>query len=244
MADVKKFVVYRITNNINGRVYFGSTNGFNGRKNAHLKIMSGKGREMPNYLFDIQRYGHTPDDFSFRVLARFDNQIDMLECEQRYLDMYWGTITCYNSAFEVHLGWVTKFLVAWNMETLQVKVFLSCHAVRKDLGIPKTEIQAMLNGEQIASSNWVVEFLGKKRTVKEVVKLYKKCKVKLPAHAMEPKKQKSPGLIPGVCSISQLVYRKHFYAFSRQTGERRIRKLSNYRDQFRIPIKMWTRPES
>ncbi|MFO1278443.1 MAG: GIY-YIG nuclease family protein [Burkholderiaceae bacterium] len=67
----RNFVVYRIKNMINGRVYFGSTNNFNNRMAQHLKVMRGQGKGLPNYLRDIQRLGHKPEDFSFRVIARF-----------------------------------------------------------------------------------------------------------------------------------------------------------------------------
>lgn len=113
----KNYVVYRIKNNVNGRVYFGSTNSFSNRKSQHLQVMRGSGNGLPNYLRDIKKYKLSDKDFSFRILARFDNQYDMLIREQAYLLMYWGTKNCYNERHEVVDGWVRKTFVAWNMET-------------------------------------------------------------------------------------------------------------------------------
>lgn len=226
------FVVYRIKNTINGRVYFGSTNNFNGRRLQHLKIMRGEGKGLPNYLRDIKRLGHKPEDFCFRVVAKFDNQIDMLKCEQMFLDMYWGTVSCYNTAHEVHENWVKKTLVVWNMETLEARQYLSCHAIRKDLGISKESINQILDGELLHSTFWVVEPWGRRRTVTEVVKLYKNNGISLPEHALNPRSKRSTTPIPGICSIAELVYRKRFIATSLSTFTTRNRLRPNHQEQF------------
>lgn len=228
----RNFVVYRIKNMINGRVYFGSTNNFNNRMAQHLKVMRGQGSGLPNYLRDIQRLGHKPEDFSFRVIARFDNQVDMLECEQKFLDMYWGTKSCYNTSHEVQDNWVKTTLVVWNMKTLEVRQYLSCHAIRKDLGISKQRIANILDGKILHSNYWVVEPWSKRQTVAEVVKFYKRCKVALPKHALNPRKKVGLTPIPGTCSISELVYRRRYKVVSPYTYIARNRLLPNHQEQF------------
>lgn len=170
--------------------------------------------------------------FSFRVLARFDNRIDALECEQKFLNMYWGTINCYNSAFEVSEGWVKKTLVVWNMKTLETRQYLSCHAVYKDLGIQKQIIEKILEGKTLCFNSWVVELWSKRRTVAEVVDLYRKCRIRLPKHALNPKQKNNITPIPGICSIAELVYRKRYTSVSIRTFTTRIRMRANHEEQF------------
>ena len=194
--------------------------------------MNGVGKGLPNYLRDIRLLRHKPSDFIFRVLARFDNQIEMLKCEQKFLAMYWGTINCYNDAFEVSDGLVKKTLVAWNMETLETRQYLSCHAVSKDLGIGKEEIREVLHGEKLCSNAWVFEAWGNRRTVAKVVDMYGKCGIPLPEHALNPKNKNSMTPIPGICSIAQLVYRERYRSFSPYSTSRRIRLRPNHQEQF------------
>ena len=224
------FVVYRIKNTVNGRVYFGSSSDFNRRKLMHLKNMRGEGQGLPNYLRDIRRLGHTPEDFSFRILARFDNQMDMLNCEQMFLNMYWGTTSCYNSAHEVRNNWVKRTLVVWNMKTLETRQYLSCHAVRKDLGIRKESIRKNIDREILHCDFWVIEPWSRRRTVADVINDYKDCGVELPEYALKPKRKGSITPIPGVCSIAELVYRKSYIAVT--AFETRKRLLPNHEAQF------------
>ena len=67
--------------------------------------------------------------------------MDMLECEQMFLNMYWGTISSYNTAHEIQDNGVKQTLVVSNIKTLGTRQYLSCHAVRKDLGISKKSIK-------------------------------------------------------------------------------------------------------
>lgn len=228
----KTFVVYRITNIKNSRVYFGSTSNFEARRREHLKIMEGHGKGLPNYLRDIRRLGHKPTDFSFRIIARFDNRVEMLQCEQQFLNMYWGTIDCYNSGFEVSEGRVKKTLVVWNMRTLETRQYLSCHAVSKDLGIKKEVIQQILREEVVCSDSWVVELWSKRRTVAEILNLYRTCGIHLPEHALNSKKTGAITPIPGICSIAELVYRQRYKAVSSQQWGTRIRMGINHEAQF------------
>jgi hypothetical protein len=224
----KTFVVYRIKNLVNGRMYFGSTRRFARRRQEHLRSISDRSGPTHFMRLDIRGYGFTVADFSFRILARFDNEIDMLECEQKFLKMYWGTTNCYNSAFQVVEGWVTRTLVVWNMKTLEARNYLSCHAVRKDLGIDKGTIQKILGGLKVHSNFWVVENWGKRRTVREVVEIYRSQRVRLPTHALDPRQSHTP--IPGVCSLADLVYRKRSSAILRHTGAKRMVMTHNHHD--------------
>jgi hypothetical protein len=228
------FVVYRIKNLKNDRFYFGSTNNFDRRKREHLKairardLRSGNG----NYARDAIRYGHQAEDFSIRVVARFDNRIDMLEREQTFLDMYWGTKNCYNVAFEVWDGAVRKMLVAWNMKTLEARHYLSCHSASKDLEIRKEMIKKMLDGKKKAFNFWVVEPWSKRRTVSEVLELYRRSRVRLPGHALNPKKMGSTTPIPGICSIAQLVYRQRDYRERLNSSIKLFYMAPNHQEQF------------
>lgn len=226
----RNFVVYRIKNTLNGRVYFGSSSEFDRRKLMHLKNMRGEGQGLPNYLRDIRRLGHQPEDFSFRVIARFDNQMDMLRCEQMFLNMYWGTISCYNTAHEVLDNWVKQTLVVWNMKTLETRQYLSCHAVRKDLAISKESIRKNIDREILHCDFWVVEPWSRRRTVADVIKDYKDCGVELPEFALNPKRKGSSTPIPGVCSLAELVYRRRFIALTAFRSRKRLRP--NHEEQF------------
>ncbi len=204
------FVVYRIRNNVDGRVYFGSTKNFKTRMSEHLKqIAAEKPKGLPNYVRDCRHYGYKPTDFTFRVIARYDNQLEMLECEQKLLNMYWGTRDCYNNAFEVQTGWVEETLILWNLTTLEVRQYLSCHAVSKDFAVKKQVVREVLEGRQDEFDSWVVEYWSKPRTVEKMLDLYKRRGISLPAFAMNPKKREFTST-PGFCSLFDLAEREHY----------------------------------
>ena len=206
---LNNFVVYRLKNKINGRVYFGSSNNFGRREQQHRKSIeecSG-----PSYLvkLDIQRNGFTNRDFVFRIVARFDNQAAMLAREQLLINMYWGTANSYNGSHEVKGGTIKKTLVAWNMKTLETRNYLSSHAIFKDLGIKKTFIEKILNNEILHFNLWVIEGWSKRRSVSQVKEIYRRCGVDIPEKSTGPRRQRYP--VPGICSIADLVYRERYF---------------------------------
>lgn len=229
----KTFVVYRLKNTVNGRVYFGSTKDFAQRVRQHLSAIErcsiGKGGM---YVRDAIHHGHRTCDFSIRIVARFDNQADMLEREQTLLDMYWGTKHCYNHAFEVWPGAVRKTLVAWNMKTLETRQYLSCHAAGKDLEVDKALVRRVLEEKKRHVNSWVVEMWSKRRTVREVLELYRQSRIQLPEFALRPSRKGGHTSIPGYCSIAELVYRRRFFRGYLNSSTRLFSMIPNNHERF------------
>lgn len=207
---LNNFVVYRIKNNANGRVYFGSSDNFGRRERQHRKSIEECSGPSHLMRLDIERNGYTNRDFLFRIVARFDNQNAMLEREQALINMYWGTANSYNGSHEVKSGTIKKTLVAWNMRTLETRNYLSCHAISKDLGIKKNIIRQILNGEILNFNSWIAERWSKRRSVLEVKEIYRRCGIAIPEDSTGPRRQRYP--VPGVCSIADLVYRERYFA--------------------------------
>jgi hypothetical protein len=184
-GDMKKnYVVYRMKNKVNGRVYFGSTANFSERKRAHIRAIEKKNLSLGGqYVRDAIIYDHQPSDFVFSILDRFSNKEEMLRHEQKLLNMYWSTRNCYNLWHEVVEGFSPPLLFVWDMRTLEVRNYLSCHAIRKDLGFSKKDINDVLVGKKDCVNGWVIEYWEMKRTKDEVSEMYKRNTIAEPVFA-------------------------------------------------------------
>ena len=121
--------------------------------------------------------------------------------------MYWGTISSYNTAHEIQDNGVKQTLVFSNIKTLETRQYLSCHAVRKELGISKKSIKKNIDREILHCDFWVIKpWSSRRRTVAAVINDYKDCGVEPPERALNPKRKGSGAPIPGVCSIAELAY--------------------------------------
>ena len=180
----KNYIVYRMKNKVNGRVYFGSTANFGERKRAHIRAIEKKNLSLGGqYVRDAIIYGHKSSDFVFSILDKFSNKEEMLRREQKLLNMYWGTRNCYNLWHEVAEGLSPPLLFVWDMRTLEVRNYLSCHAIRKDLGFSKKEIYDVLVGKRDCVNGWVIEYWEAKRTKNEVSEMYKRNSIPEPVFA-------------------------------------------------------------
>jgi group I intron endonuclease len=78
------FSVYKITNIINDRVYFGSTKDFKARKKQHLEDLFNKKHHNYKLQRDFDKFG--AKSFKFEVVQYFNNQKDMLIHEYQLIN--------------------------------------------------------------------------------------------------------------------------------------------------------------
>lgn len=206
-----EFVVYRITNARNGRFYVGSSIKFLNRRAQHLRSLADG--SCPTYLIrrDVERNSFQPEDFSIEVMRKLRTRERMLCWEQRFLQLHWGTRNCYNAAFEVEVGRVRRTFVAWNMQSLEVRQYLSWQAAARDLSVTKLAAKRAIATDMPCQDGWMVELFSKRRTITEVRALYERIGLELP---LIGKSQGSRhALLSGAWnSLSDIVYRKRAYA--------------------------------
>ena len=229
----KKYVVYRIKNKINNRVYFGSTSNFASRKNSHIKAMMNKDLSKGGaYVRDVIYLNLQPEDFEFRVIARFFNRIEMLQHEQKLLNMYWGTRMCYNHNHEVADGYAPDILITWNMYTLEVRQYMSCHAINKDFSFPKKLITSALKKDLELINGWVIDTWSLKRTIDQYMEMYTRNSINPPPFAFIKDDAFGATLIPGFCSIAALRSRKKLKVWSQGEDGKAIRLLPNWHYEY------------
>lgn len=81
-----KNVIYKISNNINNKIYIGSAKKFNTRVNVHksyLRKGNHHSRKLQNH---VNKYGL--DSLIFEIIYVCENQEDLIEREQYYIDKY------------------------------------------------------------------------------------------------------------------------------------------------------------
>jgi group I intron endonuclease len=81
-----KFVVYKITNTISGKIYIGSTKNFLNRKTHHLVCLRNKKHRNQYLQKAFDKYGE--DKFIFEILEENIEEQKLLLREQFYLDSY------------------------------------------------------------------------------------------------------------------------------------------------------------
>ena len=87
--------IYKIINNVNGKIYIGSSEDIE-RIWYHHKNCLNKGTHINKHLQAAwNKYGE--NSFSFEVVEKC-NPEDNLEIEQKYVDMYWDEKSLYNIA--------------------------------------------------------------------------------------------------------------------------------------------------
>lgn len=75
--------IYKVTNDINNKIYIGKTNDLNRRKNEHKNHAKKDGGD---FHADILKYGC--DVFHYKIIELCDNKEELLEKEKYYIDVY------------------------------------------------------------------------------------------------------------------------------------------------------------
>lgn len=88
------FVVYRIKNDANGRMYFGSTNDVQKRLKKHIDDLRISLHHNPELNSDFKIHGRSK--FSIRILGSFASLDEARRREQLFIDIFYGRIICYN----------------------------------------------------------------------------------------------------------------------------------------------------
>lgn len=97
-----KIGTYKITNIITGGFYIGSSRqSINKRWSAHKSALRRNVHDNYNLQAAYNLYGK--DAFIFEILAEYSVELILLE-EQKLLDLYWGTVGCYNILPSVDAG--------------------------------------------------------------------------------------------------------------------------------------------
>jgi group I intron endonuclease len=86
MLGVKKNVIYCIENLINHKLYIGSTNYFNKRKQLHLKRLNSNIHHSKILQNSWNKYGE--NNFIFKILEEVKDKKELLKREQWYIDNY------------------------------------------------------------------------------------------------------------------------------------------------------------
>lgn len=85
------FVVYMIT--IGNYFYYGSSKNYRKRKNDHINRLQKNKHENPIVQNVWNKYS---DQFRIKILAKFETKQDMLDAEQRFLDLFVDNEYCMN----------------------------------------------------------------------------------------------------------------------------------------------------
>lgn len=85
--------IYKITNRIDGKTYFGSSSNISKRKERHFRYLRQGIHENNHLQRAYNKYGK--DAFEFKVIKYVPNSIKLIE-EQKLLDKHIGKPHCYN----------------------------------------------------------------------------------------------------------------------------------------------------
>lgn len=86
-VSTPKYLVYKITNTINQKVYVGKSNTNANRWYRHLEIARNKPKNTYHYLHkSINKYG--ANNFSYEVLEYFNSEAEAYEAERKYIALY------------------------------------------------------------------------------------------------------------------------------------------------------------
>ncbi len=151
VSTSKNIGVYKIINNVNNKIYIGSTGnkgGFNKRFSQHLELL----RKNKHHSIHLQRawnkYGEK--SFKFEIIEIIDNVLMILDREQFYIDNY--------KSYDINLG--------YNI----------CKIAGSSLGIKKTPEQILKMSEFRKGKPIPWLNTGEPRTKKHCDNLSKSCK--------------------------------------------------------------------
>lgn len=141
MPSQKNFIVYKITNKINGKVYIGqTTETLEKRWKRHCGYQLNDGTYFHNA---IKKYG--ADNFSVELLAEANNQLELDEKEFYYIDLYKSN--SYNSKFEK--GKCGGDTLSKNKNLDEIKQKLSLSKLKgKNPHSRKVKMKNILTGEE------------------------------------------------------------------------------------------------
>lgn len=94
----KKFVVYKLTNKINGKAYIGITSRYESDRWAEHKKRAKEGVRNSRLYAAIRKYG--PDAFSREVIATASSEDELRELERRYIQEF----NTYEAGYNSNLG--------------------------------------------------------------------------------------------------------------------------------------------
>lgn len=106
-------LVYKITNIINDRVYYGSTKDYLNRKKTHLEGLFNKCHHNKHLQKDFNKYGAS--SFKFEIIKHFDKEQEMLVYEYQMI----------NSKSNVYNILKTDYTMPLLKENKQVKVVIT-----------------------------------------------------------------------------------------------------------------------
>jgi group I intron endonuclease len=87
---MKLYYVYKITNQLNNKIYIGKSKEGNGRWQEHLRVALGDRSKYKNkfyYLHDSIRL-HGKDNFTFEILSHYDSEAEAYLAEEKYIELY------------------------------------------------------------------------------------------------------------------------------------------------------------
>lgn len=94
----KKFVVYKLTNTINGKAYIGITSRYESDRWSEHKVRARQGVRNSRLYDAIRKYG--PDAFNREVIAKASTEDELRELERRYIQEF----NTYEAGYNSNLG--------------------------------------------------------------------------------------------------------------------------------------------
>src|SRR5277367_4941397 len=87
---MSKFFIYKITNNINNKVYIGKANDPCVRFKKHISVafstVNKEKDRLPKLYSSIRKYGK--ENFSFEIIEEFDSEEESYEMEIKFIEKY------------------------------------------------------------------------------------------------------------------------------------------------------------
>ncbi len=174
--------IYKITNNVTGKIYIGSAVNFRKRKNAHLSALQNN-RHENRYL--QRAYNSSKESFVFEIIEELHTTIkeDIIKKEQYYLDRFkpdynikkladssLGVKRSLNTRLKMsqaskgkpkslqHRLKLTKPIVQFSLDYKQLQTYISATEAAKILQLNRRSINNCLKGRAFTSGNYIWKY--------------------------------------------------------------------------------------
>ena len=158
---MKKYIVYKVTNKINGKIYIGKTYNLEKRKKEHFNGIN----DNSPFHKALKKYGI--GNFEWEVIDNADTEKEILDKEIYWIKKLNTCIHFHNSnGYNITLGgeggssWNSKPVLQFDLEGNYIKEYISCSQASIETGIGRHNISDCANGitKQSGGFQWIYKY--------------------------------------------------------------------------------------